>query len=82
MAKTIKLVTEPEVWRDEVNAACIDRLEELLERAKTTGLTGYAMAWTEKSGVAATAFTISDNRYALMGAVAELQHRLISAGDE
>ena len=82
MAKTIKLVTEPEVWRDEVNAACIDRLEELLGKAKTTGLTGFALAWTEKGNAAATAFTKSDNRYSLIGAVAELQHRLIAVGDE
>jgi hypothetical protein len=78
---TIKLVTESDVWRDEVNAACITRLEELLEKAKSTGLTGFAMAWTEKGRAASTTYTITDERYALIGAVAELQSRIIARSD-
>jgi hypothetical protein len=76
MALTI--VPEVEVWRDEVNAACIAKLEEALALAKTTGLTGFAIVWTEKARAATTAYTITDERFALIGAVADLQHRIIT----
>jgi hypothetical protein len=59
----------------------IAMLEDLLARAKTTGLTGFAMVWTEKARAVSTAYTITDERYALIGGVAELQHNLITRGE-
>jgi len=68
-----------ETFRDEVNQAVVDILEEALDRAKRGELAGVAIASVKSDKMtASTVFAKTDSLPALIGAVAILQNRLLT----
>lgn len=75
-APLIRLITQEESWRAEVNESVIELLEDLLERAKAGEFTGMAVAATIKDGQTMSAFSNMANIAPLIGAIVRMQMRI------
>ncbi len=74
----IKAVPPVEAWRQEVNADCIQHLEEALERAKTIPLAGFAIVTVNADRTVGHAYSKTDAHFDLLGAVTFLQHQILT----
>jgi hypothetical protein len=73
----LKLVTLPEVARDETTADIVETLEDWLERAKKGEFSGVGLVATRRDDAFTTRFTRHANMPELVGALATLQWRII-----
>lgn len=79
MTEPLKLVPQPEVDKTDINAACIQRLEETLELAKAKKLTGFAFAATLEDGTVHTGFSARGHYSSLLGCMEWLKQRILEA---
>lgn len=66
----------------EPDADVVERLEEVLERARTGDISMVAIATVERSGMAQWCFSNLSNTSTMLGAVERMKHRIIQKTDD
>lgn len=82
MSAPLKLITQPESWRAAAKPGTIEELEDLLEKAKSGEIVGFAFAAETIDGMTITCVTKAMHRGLLLGALSQVQYRLNKAMDE
>lgn len=80
-AAPLKLITQPESWRQEVAIDVVERLKELLAQAEAGELQGFAYAAATIDNCIATGFTKNDAQSAIIGGLERVKHRML-AGEQ
>jgi len=79
MAKPLRIITQPESWKQEVRADVVTRLRELLEMAESGELQGIAYAGSCMDGMTVTGFTKNNAQSAILGGLARVQHHMLAS---
>lgn len=77
----LRVITQTESWKQEVQADVVERLAELLEMARSGELQGIAYAAVSTDNMVVTGFTKNNNQSAIIGGLARVQHRMIAGED-
>ena len=75
---TLKLITQSESWKQEVQTDVVETLKRALAAAESGELTGVAIAATTKDACTWTTFSKRAAGGLMLGAVARLNFRLIA----
>lgn len=78
----LRVVTREEEWRKDVQRSVIETIEEVLEMAKSGEIDGIAFAATLKTGDTFSNWSRRNQTPLLNGAIAILQHRLITSSSQ
>lgn len=73
----VELKTRPAV----VVASVIERLEEVLERARAGEISAVAIATVYSDGGAGCSWSETDNYWTMLGSISRLQHRMNAEKD-
>lgn len=74
----LRVITQTESWKQEVQADVVERLTELLEAAKAGEIQGIAYSAVTVDGMVATGFTKNAHQSAIIGGLVRVQHRMIA----
>lgn len=77
VSEPLKLITQAQSWRSEVQEDVVDTLRKALARAEAGEINGVAIAATCVDGCTWTTFSKRDKGGLLLGAMARLNYRLI-----
>lgn len=79
--ETVRVITQPESWAQEVRSDVVRALEELLERAKSGEIQGLAYACATIDNCVSTGFTKSNAHSAILGGLERVKFRMLSGED-
>jgi len=77
----LKVITQTESWRQEVQDDVVDRLRELLAKAEAGEIQGIAYAAATIDNCISTGFTKNNAQSAIIGGLERVKHRML-AGEE
>lgn len=78
MAQPLKLITQTESWKQEVQVDVVTRLRELLAQAESGEIQGIAYAAATADNCIATGFTKNDAQSAIIGGLERVKHRMLA----
>lgn len=78
MAEPLRIITQTESWRQEVQADVVSQLRELLAMAESGEIQGFAYAAASADSMVISGFTKNNYQSAIIGGLARVQHRMIS----
>jgi hypothetical protein len=81
MSEPLRVITQTESWRQEVQDDVVMRLRSLLEQAEAGEIQGIAYAASTVDGMVQTGFTKNNAQSAILGGLARVQHRMIAGED-
>lgn len=73
-----RVITQAESWKQAVQTDVVERLEELLEMAKSGEITGIAYSSSCADGMTLTGYTKTENRLQIVGGLELVKYRMIS----
>lgn len=78
MTEPLRVITQTESWKQEVQADVVERLREILKMAEAGEIQGFAYAALGIDNTVITGFTKNDGQSAIIGGLARVQHRMLS----
>ncbi|MFD1945058.1 hypothetical protein [Paradevosia shaoguanensis] len=81
MSQPLRLITQTESWKQEVQVDVVTRLRELLAMAEAGELQGIAYAAATTDNMIATGFTKNNAQSAIIGGLARVTHRMLAGED-
>jgi len=81
MNEPLRIITQTESWKQEVQSDVVVRIRELLAMAEAGEIQGIAYAAAGIDNTIITGFTKNNAQTAIIGGLARVQHRML-AGEE
>jgi len=81
MKDALRLITQTESWKQEVQVDVVTRLRELLAMAEAGEIQGIAYAAATTDNMVATGFTKNNAQSAIIGGLERVKHRMLSGED-
>lgn len=78
MSEPVRVITQTESWRQEVQRDVIETLERLLEQAHSGELQGIAYAGVTADNCVVTGFSKDNGRSAIIGGLERVKHRMLT----
>lgn len=78
MAAPLRVITQTESWKAEVQQDVVERLRELLAQAEAGEIQGIAYAAVTLDNMIATGFTKNNAQSAIIGGLERVKHRMLS----
>lgn len=81
MAGPLKVITQQESWAEEVRQDVVERLEYLIECARSGELQGFVLVGLTADNMVITATTKNGDQAKLIGGIERVKFRMLSAED-
>lgn len=81
MSEPMKVITQTESWRSEVNEDVVSTLRALLERAEAGELQGIAYSIATVDNCVVTGVTKNDAQSAIIGGLERIKFRMLRGED-
>jgi hypothetical protein len=78
MADPLRVITQTESWRQEVQADVVSCLRDLLAMAEAGEIQGFAYSAVCADMCVSTGFTKDVNRSAIIGGLERVKHRMLA----
>lgn len=79
MAENLKLITQPESWKQEVKEDVVCQLRDLLSKAETGELQGFIFVGLTIDRCVITAATKNSDQAGLIGGLERVKHRMLAS---
>lgn len=77
MAQPLKLITQTESWKTEVQVDVVERLRELVAMAEAEEIQGIAYSAATIDNMTLTGFTKNNAQNAIIGGLERVKHRML-----
>lgn len=79
--RPLKVITQPESWRQEIREDVVSHLRGLLDRAEAGEIQGIAYSCASVDNCVVTGFTKNDAQSAIIGGLERVKHRMLADED-
>lgn len=79
MSNPVRIITQQESWRTEVQADVVDRLRLLLSKAEAGEIQGFVFIGLSIDDCIITAATKNNDQAKLIGGMERVKHRMLAA---